>query len=313
MENVADNIDNDANVNNDTNLVNDVKDASSSESSLNNVINDFVDLQHDYGYIVDVDGELRHYINDNGAYYLESDGLVDRYIQCVDCGGFIPIGPITNPLPKAAICHHNDMVGMGNFSEYGEISVSRDKAYNVWVDRGMPVCDDIHSEVNANKVHYVVCYDYTRCNECHGFVPLNSNGHLPDKALCHHYNGSLNVNEIPKDNLYSEGDAHIIFYDEDSALNEIISGYLIYDDYHIYGKYTTPYRAITYDDIVNYLEHNIKPEGSLNFDRDKYTSNAPQEIFDDSSNMSDMGNNDSIIPYDEPALPSEENASSTEF
>ena len=85
MENVADNIDNDANVNNDTNLVNDVKDASSSESSLNNVINDFVDLQHDYGYIVDVDGELRHYINDHGAYYLESDGLVDRYIQCVDC------------------------------------------------------------------------------------------------------------------------------------------------------------------------------------------------------------------------------------
>ena len=131
--------------------------------------------------------------------------------------------------------------------------------------------------------------------------------------MCHHYNGSLNVDEIPNDNLYEEGQAKIISYNEGSAFNEIISGSLNYDDYHIYGKYTTPYRAITYDDIVNYLEHNIKPEGSLDFDRAKYTSNAPQEILDDSSNMSDMGNNDSIILYDEPALPSEENASSTEF
>lgn len=300
MENVTDNIDNSANVNNDNNLVNDVKDVSSSKSSLNNIINDFVKLQHTYGYVADVDGELRHYINDKGAYYLESEGLADRYIQCVDCGGFIPIGPITNPLPEAAICHHNDMDKLGNISEYGDICVSRDKAYYHWALRGMPVCDDIHLEVDAKKEQYVVSYDYTRCNECHGFVPLNTNGHLPENALCHHYNGSLNVNEIPKNNIYEYGEAKIIFYNEDSALNEIISGSLNYDDYHIYGKYTTSYHAITYDDIVNYLEHNIKPEGSLSFDREKYLSNTSQEILDDSSNASNIGNDNSIIVYDEP-------------
>ena len=51
--------------------------------------------QYTYGYLVNVDGELRHYINDNGAYYLESEGILDRYIRCVECGGFIPIGEIT--------------------------------------------------------------------------------------------------------------------------------------------------------------------------------------------------------------------------
>ena len=58
-----------------------------------------------------VDGELRHYINAHGLYYLESSGFTDMYIQCVECGGFIPIGPITNPLPKAAICHYDDSCG----------------------------------------------------------------------------------------------------------------------------------------------------------------------------------------------------------
>lgn len=330
MDNTIDNTNNDANnddvnINNDAILINEVNVASSSELTLNNIINDFGDLQYTYGYVANVDGELRHYVNEYGAYYLESEGLADRYIQCVDCGGFIPIGPINNPLPEAAICHHNDMRAISidailNSSEYGEFSVSRDKAYNVWVERGMPVCDDIHSEVNIYKVP-TDYYEYTRCNECHGFIPLIDNGHLPDEALCHHYNGSLNVNDIPKDNLYMEGQAQFIFAEEDYALNEIIGGSLNYDDYHIYGKYLDNmnhghyeyYHAITYDDITNYLENNIKPEGSLSFDIEKNTFNSSEENLDNSFNVFNMGNNNSIIPYDEPAILSEENTSSTEF
>ena len=189
-------------------LVNDIKDMSS-ESFLNNIKNDnimdgFNDYwQYTFGYLVNVDGELRHYINDNGAYYLESEGILDRYTQCAECGGYIPIGKITNPLPKAAICHHND-IGELDFSEAIKYSRTRDEVYNLWVYHGMPVYDDIHSEIDVTKLSPIVCNDYTRCNECHGFVPLNANGYLPDKALCHHYNGSLNADEIPKDNLYDK-------------------------------------------------------------------------------------------------------------
>ncbi len=304
-------------------LVNDIKDMSS-ESFLNNIKNDnimddFKDYwQYKYGYLVNVDGELRHYINDNGAYYLESEGILDRYIRCVECGGFIPIGEITNPLPKAAICHHDGISGL-NFSEVIKYSYTRDKAYNLWFYDGMPVCDDIHSEIDVNKVPPIVCNDYTRCNECHGFVPLNANGYLPDNALCHHYNGSLNVDEIPKDNLYDKYDAYFIFQNEEYASNQIIScDYLNYDDYHNYGKYIAfhegfSYRAITYYDIVNYLEHHIKPESNLSFVVENNNFNSSEEILDNSSNVYDIGNNNSIIPYDEPPLPSEENASYTKF
>ncbi len=295
------------NTNDSTNhsLVNDIKDISSSESFLNNIKNNnivdgFKDYwQYTYGYLVNVDGELRHYINDNGAYYLESEGLTDRYIVCVECGGFVPIGEITNPLPKAAICHHNDIAPIFNLSDV-TLSYSRDEAYNMWINESMPVYDDIHSEIDVNKILPIVSNDYTRCNECHGFVPLNGNGYLPDEALCHHYNGSLNVDEIPKDNLYSADDADSIFDDEWFALNEIIScDSLNYDDYHNYGKYIDfhngfPYCAATYYDIVNYIEHHIKPEGNLSFVVENNNFNSSEEILDNSSNVFDIGNNTSI-------------------
>ena len=188
---------------------------------LTNYINHIDDTsQYSYGYIVNVNGELRHYLN-NVSYYLESEGILDRYTQCAECGGYIPIGKITNPLPKAAICHHND-IGELDFSEAIKYSRTRDEVYNLWVYHGMPVYDDIHSEIDVTKLSPIVCNDYTRCNECHGFVPLNANGYLPDKALCHHYNGSLNADEIPKDNLYDKYDAYFIFQDEEYASNEII-------------------------------------------------------------------------------------------
>ena len=285
-------------------LVNDIKDMSS-ESFLNNIKNDnimddFKDYwQYTFGYLVNVDGELRHYINDNGAYYLESEGLTDRYIVCVECGGFVPIGEITNPLPKAAICHHNDIAPIFNLSDV-TLSYSRDEAYNMWINESMPVYDDIHSEIDVNKILPIVSNDYTRCNECHGFVPLNGNGYLPDEALCHHYNGSLNVDEIPKDNLYDRYDASFIFHNEEYASNEIIGcHYLNYDDYHNYGKYIDfhngfPYCAATYYDIVNYIEHHIKPEGNLSFVVENNNFNSSEEILDNSSNVFDIGNNTSI-------------------
>ena len=156
--------------------MNDIKDmSSSSESFLNNIKNenimdDFKDYwQYTFGYLVNVDGELRHYINDNGAYYLESEGLTDRYIVCVDCGGLIPIGPITNPLPKAAICHHNDMSGL-NFYETVKDSYSRDEAYNFWVEEGKPVYDDEHFNPRPSPPTIDTIY----CENCRRIVILKN-------------------------------------------------------------------------------------------------------------------------------------------
>lgn len=202
-------------------LVNDIKDMSFSESFLNNIKNDnimdgFNDYwQYTFGYLVNVDGELRHYINDNGAYYLESEGILDRYIQCVDCSGFIPIGKITNPLPKAAICHHNDMSGL-NFSEAIKYSYTRDEAYNLWVYEGMPVYDDEHFNTRPSPPMIDTIY----CENCHGIVILKNYddswvdsylniGITPITSLsipnvsCSHYNGSLDLFDTPIEDFYS--------------------------------------------------------------------------------------------------------------
>ena len=182
---------------------------------LTNYINHIDDtLQYSYGYVVNVNGELRHYINNYGAYYLESEGILDRYIQCVDCGGFIPIGEITNPLPKAAICHHNDMDGFSNFSEAIKHSYSRDEAYNMWVEEGKPVCDDEHFNTHPSPPKIDSIY----CENCHGILILkNYTDSLFDyyfnigeasitfipNQLCSHYNGSLNLFDTPIENFYS--------------------------------------------------------------------------------------------------------------
>lgn len=199
-------------------LMNDIKDISSSSESFlnniknNNIMDDFKDYwQYTFGYLVNVDGELRHYINDNSAYYLESEGILDRYIQCVDCGGFIPIGEITNPLPKAAICHHNNISGL-DFSEVIKDSCTRDEAYNRWVYGGMPVCDDEHFNTRPSPPTIDTIY----CENCRGIVILkNYTDSLFDyyfnmgeasinyNQYCSHYNGSLDLFDTPIEDFYS--------------------------------------------------------------------------------------------------------------
>lgn len=73
------------------------------------------------------------------AYYPQSEGVNDRFIQCVECGGFVAIGDVTNALPDAAMCHHF----MGSLSsDYKDFSYSYDEAYQRWVDLGQDVRDD---------------------------------------------------------------------------------------------------------------------------------------------------------------------------
>jgi len=178
---------------------------------LTNYINHIDDTsQYSYGYIVNVNGELRHYLN-NVSYYLESEGILDRYIQCVDCGGFIPIGEITNPLPKAAICHHNNISGL-DFSEVIKDSCTRDEAYNRWVYGGMPVCDDEHFNTRPSPPTIDTIY----CENCRGIVILkNYTDSLFDyyfnigeasinyNQYCSHYNGSLDLFDTPIEDFYS--------------------------------------------------------------------------------------------------------------
>ena len=80
------------------------------------------------------------------AYYNESDGLDDSYLECVQCGGFVPIGTVTMPLPDAALCHNF----VDRFSsDYKDYSISYGDAYQRWVNLGQPVFDDgskIHEE-----------------------------------------------------------------------------------------------------------------------------------------------------------------------
>lgn len=64
------------------------------------------------------------------AYYLESQALDDRYMICVNCGGFVPIGNVTTPLPDEALCHY----GLWTFADdYRDYSISYEEAYNLWM------------------------------------------------------------------------------------------------------------------------------------------------------------------------------------
>ena len=73
------------------------------------------------------------------AHYLKSDALNDRYIICVECGGYVPIGEVTTPLPDASLCYNF----MGSFGpSYKEGSISYDEAYKIWVDNGQRIQND---------------------------------------------------------------------------------------------------------------------------------------------------------------------------
>ena len=73
------------------------------------------------------------------AHYPKSEGMADYYIKCVECGGYIPIGEVTTPLPDAALCHGFNGGLSGNYKNF---AVSYEEAYNTWVEYGMPVYDD---------------------------------------------------------------------------------------------------------------------------------------------------------------------------
>ena len=87
------------------------------------------------------------------AFYKRSEGLADRYVQCVDCGGFVAVGEVTKQLPDAVICHHF----MAELSpEYKDFTYSSDEVYQIWVDAGQPVYDDgnsVHEEQADSSVN----------------------------------------------------------------------------------------------------------------------------------------------------------------
>ena len=74
---------------------------------------------------------------------------------CAECGGYIPIGEVTTPLPNAALCHGFKGILDGDYKNF---AVSYNDAYDTWVKNGMPVYDDgsnlskwgdpIHQEVD---------------------------------------------------------------------------------------------------------------------------------------------------------------------
>lgn len=85
------------------------------------------------------------------AHYPKSEGITDYYIQCVECGGYIPIGEVTTPLPDAALCHgFNGGLG-GNYKNF---ALSYEDAYNTWVECGMPVYDNgSNLSVTGQPIH----------------------------------------------------------------------------------------------------------------------------------------------------------------
>ena len=104
------------------------------------------------------------HVNENGdklvyvglyAHYPKSEGMADYYIICAECGGYIPIGEVTTPLPNAALCHGFKGILDGDYKNF---AVSYNDAYDTWVKNGMPVYDDgsnlskwgdpIHQEVD---------------------------------------------------------------------------------------------------------------------------------------------------------------------
>lgn len=76
-----------------------------------------------FGFVEMVDGELRHYINNYSAYYLEFEGMSDTYIQCCECGLYIPVGNITKPVLSNMLCHDNNMSGRINLINTGTLMI----------------------------------------------------------------------------------------------------------------------------------------------------------------------------------------------
>lgn len=93
------------------------------------------------------------------AHYNVEDGLADRYIMCVECGGFVAIGDVTNPLPDAALCHHY----MGVLGpDYKDYSYSRDEVYQIWNENGQKVYDD---GSNLSVLGYPIHLEQGACDD----------------------------------------------------------------------------------------------------------------------------------------------------
>ena len=93
------------------------------------------------------------------AFYHKEDGIADYYIKCIECGGYVAIGDVTNALPDAALCHHFK----GNLApNYKDYAISYDDADDDWAGHGCPVYDDgsglsaqgnpIHREVDLSSI-----------------------------------------------------------------------------------------------------------------------------------------------------------------
>ena len=162
-----------------------------------------LDYEYSHGYIRIIDGELRHYVNNNGGYYLESDGILDTYTQCIECKGYIPLGNITKPIPSYLICHHDRSTGRIIPEDLKEF-------------KNLYTYDDLISELGSdNYIPYEDAHlKFIRCDECGGFVDITQSNEIIEDYLCHHYNGTLNKSEIPKDKMLCYDEVYTILSEE---------------------------------------------------------------------------------------------------
>ena len=115
-------------------------------SDSNNII-----IQNEIGVSEDVLDEVGHSLNDqfNINYVndsIEEIDLTDRYIQCVICGGFIPLGSVENPLPdNVRLCSHPS--GSLDLYDIEKETYSRDEVCELAIGLVPPRIHDVQPTV----------------------------------------------------------------------------------------------------------------------------------------------------------------------
>ena len=135
-----------------------------------------------------VDGEVELYVNVN-------QDFTDMYLQCVECGRFIPLGNVTTPLKDIMICDYIYRFGNENYINLGPGVISNDTAYEYWAQNSL---EELYSNPDYVPVHYadssdVAGVDYTGPAENNDVA----SGQTPDKQIQFHVVDVSNIGLNP--------------------------------------------------------------------------------------------------------------------
>ena len=76
--------------------------------------------------------------------------FTDKYILCIDCGRYVPLGNVTTPLKDVMICNHPTHFGQINYFDVDNGAViTPEQAIDSWY----PFYEDLYSNPDYHPIH----------------------------------------------------------------------------------------------------------------------------------------------------------------